>query len=381
MNDCYTLYGSHASYYTAKVRAYLRKKNIPFVERLPSDPAFRNRVRPTSGSHRIPQLLTPQGQVIQDSVEILDYLEARFPDIPAIPSTPNQRTFVHLLELLASEGLVQLAWMHRWLFPENLHFVTMEFGRSFRPQGRDEELLKYGNLIAERMKSYGLPNSNKALLENLDRQYQTLLSLFEAHLVEQPYLLGGQPSAADYAFMGALHAHMGRDPAGLRVLQNHGPRTFRWIEHMLVPEIESPEFFDRPVELLALDHIPQTALAILRWLGKHYGKSFVLGALAFNQIMQRQQPSPGHVLAPDEDQPTLDPETVRYANAEQLHSTNLHAEWVSQRARRYFQTLDAGDQQHISALICEGPALDLLKVPVLFPIARAHNRLVIEQAP
>ena len=41
MKETYTLYGSYASYYTAKVRSYLRKKAIPFVERLPSDPTFR----------------------------------------------------------------------------------------------------------------------------------------------------------------------------------------------------------------------------------------------------------------------------------------------------------------------------------------------------
>ena len=74
MTNPYTLYGSYASYYTAKSRSYLRKKGIPFVERLPSDPMFRNKVRPGSGSHRIPQLLTPEGEVIQDSTEILDAL-------------------------------------------------------------------------------------------------------------------------------------------------------------------------------------------------------------------------------------------------------------------------------------------------------------------
>ena len=109
MTDSYTLYGSHASYYTAKVRSYLRKKAVPFVERLPSDPMFRNKVRPASGSHRIPQLLAPDGQVIQDSVEIVDFLEARYPDLSAFPMSPLQRTFVHLMELMGSEGLVQLA--------------------------------------------------------------------------------------------------------------------------------------------------------------------------------------------------------------------------------------------------------------------------------
>ena len=105
MTGHYTLYGAYASYYTAKSRTYLRKKGIPFVERLPSDPLFREHVRPTSGTHRVPQLLTPEGDVVQDTVAMQDYLEARFPDLPAIPSTPKQRIFVHLMELLASEGL------------------------------------------------------------------------------------------------------------------------------------------------------------------------------------------------------------------------------------------------------------------------------------
>ena len=96
----YLLYGAYASYYTAKVRCYLRKKGIPFAERLPSDPTFREVVRPTSGNHRIPQILAPDGEVIQDSVAIVDALEKVFPDVPAHPSTPCQRLFVHLMELL-----------------------------------------------------------------------------------------------------------------------------------------------------------------------------------------------------------------------------------------------------------------------------------------
>ena len=178
MTDHYTLYGSYASYYTAKSRSYLRKKGIPFVERLPSDPVFREKVRPVSGSHRIPQLLTPDGVVIQDTVAIQDYLEARFPVLPALPNSPKQKVFAHLMELLASEGLVRLAWLHRWLFEENYSFVKSDFGRSFRPQGSDEELLQYGNLIADRMMSYGLPDSTPDARAQLDATYQQLLAMF-----------------------------------------------------------------------------------------------------------------------------------------------------------------------------------------------------------
>jgi len=335
MADTYTLYGSYASYYTAKVRAYLRKKGIPFVERLPSDPDFRNAVRPASGSHRIPQLRTPEGDVIQDSVAIVDVLEARFPDLPAFPDTPRQRSFVHLMELLGSEGLVQLAWLHRWLFADNERFVKMDFGRSFKPQGNDADLLKYGELIAGRMRSYGWPESTEAARAALDERYKELLGLFEAHLIEHPYLLGGHPSAADYAVMGAMHAHMGRDPAGLRVMQENAPRTFRWVEHMLVPEVQSPEFFARSVEYLADDTVPTTAVAIVEFIARHYGQQYVLGGLAFNQAMQRIGAGPGYELAPDQDQPVLANERVTLAAEEYDHAANLHAVWLAQRSQRF----------------------------------------------
>lgn len=376
-SSSYILYGSYASYYTAKVRAYLRKKQIPFAERLPSDPAFRDQVRPSSGSHRIPQLVTPDGQVIQDSVEIMDHLEARFPELPAIPQTPRQRTFVHLMELLGSEGLLRLAWLHRWMFAQNDQFVKMDFGRSFRPQGNDRELLKYGNLIAERMRSYGLPETSAALRTTLDNQYRELLALFEVHWMQHPYLLGGQPSAADYAVMGALHAHLGRDPAGLSLMQQHAPRTFRWVEHMQVPEIPAPEFFDRSVGFLDDDEVPKSALAITHWIAENYGKPFVLGGLGFNQALGERHAQAGYEIDPTTDQPTLGLQTVSYRGSEHQHSSNVHAVWIAQRVQAFVQAQPKAVQTDIVGWLGAGVAQELIQVPLRFVLARVNNRLVV----
>lgn len=377
MTEPYTLYGSYASYYTAKVRAYLRKKGIPFVERLPSDPMFRNKVRPASGSHRIPQLLTPEGDVIQDSVAIVDALETKFPDVPAFPPTPLQRTFVHLVELLGSEGLVGLAWRHRWLFPENLPFVIADFGRSFKPQGSDEDLAHYGNLIADRMMSYGLPESTPQIRASLDAQYRSLLALFEAHLTVHPYFLGGHPSAADYAVMGAMHAHMGRDPAGLRTMQDHGPRTFRWMEHMLVPEIQSPEFFSAAIAWPDDDEVPVTSLAILRWMTNNFGEGFVLDVLAFNQAMVRDSPAAGTVLDADNDQPRLPPEIVNHRGSEHQHAASLYAVWLAQRSRAFFHSLGETDRARIHERLGDDRLRDLLTAPLEVRLERVNNRFVV----
>ncbi len=372
----YTLFGSYASYYTAKTRSYLRKKGIPFVERLPSHPLFRETVSAASGSVRIPQLLTPEGGVVQDSVEILDYLEGRFPELPAIPTTPRQRIFVHLMELLGSEGLVRLAWMHRWLFKENLSFVKMDFGRSFRPQGSDEELLKYGNLIADRMMSRGLPESTEALRSHLDEQYLELLRHMETHLQTHPYLLGGHPSAADYSIMGAMHAHLGRDPAGLRTMQNNAPRVFRWVEHMIVPEVQSPEFYDCAIEYPADDRVPETALAVLRFIAENTGRPFVLGALAFNVAVERIGPEQGYQFNEDLDQPVLEVESVRYRDETQEGQANLYAIWILQRAQKHFQSLTIEARNDVLRMLGDGIARDLIQVPLTTVLERINNRLL-----
>ena len=146
------LYGSHASYHTAKTRSYLRKKGIPFIERLPSHPRFREHVRPTSGNHRIPQLELADGTVIQDSIAIADALEALHPEPSPYPPGPRQQIAVRLFEVLFDSWLGRPAWHYRWNFmEENYGFVGREFGRSFKPQGSNDEIDHYGRVIADRM--------------------------------------------------------------------------------------------------------------------------------------------------------------------------------------------------------------------------------------
>jgi hypothetical protein len=281
------------------------------------------------------------------------------------------------MELLASDGLVRLAWLHRWLFEENRNFVIRDFGRSFRPQGSDEELLKYGNLIAERMMSYGLPESSPEARAALDEKYLKLLSLFEAHLTSHPYFLGGHPSAADYAIMGALHAHLGRDPAGLRLMQDNALRVFRWVEQMLLPEVQSPEFFSTPIDYPPDDTVPESALAVLRFIADEYGEPFVLGSLAFNQAMARLDPAPGYQLDSEHDQPQLPLDKVLYCGVKHEHAANLHGVWLAQRSQSFFQDQSAAVRGQISDMLANDTLRDLISVPVTHLLSRENNRLLI----
>ena len=367
----YVLYGSYASYYTAKTRSYLRKKGIPFVERLPSDPRFRNYVRPQSGSHRIPQLETPEAEVVQDSTEIFDLLEGRFPEIPAIPNTPRQRFVAHLMELLGSEGLVRLAWQYRWFPEDNLQFVKMDFGRSFRPQGTDEELLHYGNLIADRMLSRGKVSFDDELLAQMQADYLGLLQRLEAHMQSYPFMLGGHPSAADYSLMGALHAHMGRDPVPLHLQQMNAPRVFRWVEHMMTPEIQSPEFAEYPIQYAPNDEIPDTFKEVLRYLLDLYGERFLSEGQAYEAYVDQRDLQPGSMVD-EEDQPML----VQEIDGRAVHFGVLNV-WLLQRSLSHYAAQDSAGQASIVELMSELGWGHLLGLEISHPPTRKENRFYV----
>ena len=80
---------------------------------------------------------TPTGEVLQDSIADCRFPRGPVPSrLPAIPTAPNQRVFRPPHGAFSQRrALVSLAWRHRWLFEENEPFITLDFGRAFRPQG------------------------------------------------------------------------------------------------------------------------------------------------------------------------------------------------------------------------------------------------------
>ena len=83
------LWGTPHSLYTGKARSCLIKKGLAFLERCPSHPDYKARVRPAVGLVTFPVLETPQGQFIQDSTDIVTYLDAPDKGAPAMSMTPT----------------------------------------------------------------------------------------------------------------------------------------------------------------------------------------------------------------------------------------------------------------------------------------------------
>ena len=378
----YTLYGSYASYHTAKPRSYLRKKGIPFVERPPAVPRFREHVRAQSQNHRIPQIEAPDGTVVQDTSAIFDYLEERFPEPAARPPGVRQQWACRMLESLTDPALLYPAWHFRWNFMEqNYGFVGREFGRSFRPRGSNEEIDHYGRMIADRMEGHrdaiGIREEH---FPALDQIYQDVLGLLEAHFTTAPYLFGGLPSIADHMLMGPLFGHLARDPEPAMRRKQQAPRVFRGTEQMNTPEIGAPEHYDEPTEYRSGDEVPETTLALLRMFVRDGGERLSQTALAFERWVAEH---PDHragepISSKGADEPSFGRATTA------LRETTLDSMlagydlWVLQRHQDWRDTLGADDQQRCDELLVSVGGEMLRDLPRPRRLCRVENRLAVE---
>ncbi len=374
------LYGSYASYWTAKTRCYLLKKGIPFVERLPGHPRFREHVRANTLNHRIPQVEMADGTAIQDTVAIMDALEKHYPEPAIYPSGIKQQLVTRLFEVLIHGLLGRPAWHYRWNYmEENYGFVGREFGRSFKPQGSNEELDHFGRLIADRMegKRKGL-GATEAALPVFESLYLDTLDLLEEHFIDTPYLFGGRPSAADFDLMGPLFGHLARDPQPAMIMKQRAPRVFRWTEAMNTPQIQSPEFADFPAEFAPDDELPGKTLDLLKLCLEAAGEIVPRTAEIYNTWVKDKADEPENTMVSKEmDEAVIGRFETVLRGVELENGASLYNLWVHQRTLNWFRTLSPVAQQQGRDLLRELDGQALVDIELARPLTRAHSHIAL----
>jgi glutathione S-transferase len=142
-----------------RVALALAFKRLP-VESVEIDPSDRSEVRRVSGQDLVP-VIEDGGRVVFDSMEIVRYLEERYPDPPLYPREPARR----------AETLIFIDWFNRvWKRPPNA--MEAEMGKA-QPDGA--QIAAWG------------------------REMGQALELFEGLLTGRSFLMGDGFSAADVA--------------------------------------------------------------------------------------------------------------------------------------------------------------------------------------
>ncbi|MEE9433228.1 MAG: glutathione S-transferase family protein [Sphingorhabdus sp.] len=358
MTERYILYGMAGSLYTAKVRAYLRRNLIPFDEQKAGGERFLGHVVPKIRRWIIPVIETPDGELLQDGTDILDHFErGGFSENSIYPETPITRAAANLFELFGNEGLLRPAMHYRWNFDDvNLPFLRNMF-RDVLPNGLSDDARKAAfDQVSGRMRKvtegWGVTPQNFAAVEE---SYADFLARFDAHLRHTPFLLGGHPTIGDYALLGPLYPHLGRDPAPLHLMQQTAPHVFRWTERMNMPET----FIDEETvaaggKLFADDAIPETLKSLMRFVAAEYLPEITAQIAAANDwLTEHSEIAPGTSGLENPATREICTTTFNWRGQEIGTSVFLYRFYLLQRLQDAVQKMDEAGQKGVRALFAE----------------------------
>ena len=366
MTPPYRLFGVECSYYAAKIRACLAFKRIPFVEEQASRRVYAEEILPRVGWPVVPVLVTPEDATLQDTSDMIDFLELHHPARPVVPRDAAGLVLSHLLEFLGDDWLKLPAMHYRW--NHNYDFIVAEFGRNNDPAAPPAEQWRVGEKIAPRFRGWLVPLGVLPASEaTVEQDYLALLDALDAHFAHCPYLLGGAPTVGDFAFFGPLYAHLERDPASGAIMHARAPRVAAWIGRLRegapgtqpLAALESPPASLWPVlRLLCRDFVPLLVAAMARvqdWLASNPGEGELPRQVGTHRVL-------------------LGRGTPREVEVERALFT--YDQFMLQRLQDAWLGLDAPARDQARAALAACGAAALLDIPLDRRVARRDFRLV-----
>jgi len=263
-----TLYGVKISMFTGKVRSYLIKQGIPFKEIAPVSEQFTKAVLPQLGRRIIPVIEMEDGTIVQDTTDIIDYLEGKgLASLSAYPNSSLEHLLALILELFGDEGLLRPAMHYRWNFPDQTNgFITHGFGGWQGPDAPEEakaQIKKTMGKFNGFLPALGVaPNT----IPEVERSFEELLDILEAHFLRTPYFFGNTPTIGDYGMMCSLYAHLARDPVPASLMKNKAPSLFRWTERM---NALHADYSDMPY-YMPNDALPETLVPLFKYIADYF---------------------------------------------------------------------------------------------------------------
>ena len=293
MTEPLTLYGVKISMFTGKVRSYLIKQAIPFKEIAPISEHFSKTVLPQIGRRIIPVIETENGMLVQDTTDIIDYLEdAGLARESAYPEAPMHRLLALILELFGDEGLLRPAMHYRWNFPEQTNgFITHGFGGWQGPDASDEAKAQIKKTMGKFNGFLPALGVSPDTIPEVERSFDELLDLLEAHFVRTPYLFGDKPTIGDYGMMCSLYAHLARDPVPSALMKNRAPSLFRWTERM--NEAHS-DYSDMPYYTPS-DELPETLSSLFKYIADYFLPELQMNVNVMNALPSGESGKPATI--------------------------------------------------------------------------------------
>jgi glutathione S-transferase len=318
-------------------------------------------ILPRTGLGFIPILVTPEDETLQDTSEILDELERRFPEPPLYPPTPVQRVVAYLFELYADEFLLLPAMHYRWSFPESEAKARSDFASvTGNPEGASR--------AADRMKgALAVLGIGPETAPPIEAHTRDLLDLLSEHLALHPFLLGGRPSLADCGILGPLYAHLYLDAVSGRLLRETAPRVCHWIERMNHPDPAAPG------EWLPGDSLAPTLRPLLERIGSDAVPVILDAVRAFEAWADGR---PADLDEPPRGVGTHETELpgVRFERM-----TSSYTLWMCQRPIDAYRALSTSDRAEVDRALDGSGCEQLLRYEPRHRLGKRKFKLVVER--
>ena len=384
MSEPYYLYGVPASYYTAKARAFLRKQGLPFEERSSAHGAFGTVVFPATKRMFLPCLQAPDGSIIQDSDDILGYLEDTAPlRLSATPPGPVQTVLSHLFNLFGAEGLTRMAMHYRWSkLDQQDSFIAAGFIHGLAPESPPEEADALARPMMNKLAGYltalGVTDET---IPKVEAAYDALLNALQAHFTRHPCLFGAWPSLGDYGLYGPLFAHLGRDPVPAFHMKQRADKVFRWTERVSAPNLDIPEYPSYPHSgFLPDDAVPETLLAVGQVAAGEMIPEIPDQVAAFNAWAAGQDRTPGAPLLDKPHKRAVGSVETRYRGSAVRTGVSPYRIYMLQKVQAAFDALDGEAKPRAQAWFDAAGLTPLLDARPAHRVGRKDNLEVWAQA-
>ncbi len=300
-SDCMTikLYGVKVSMFSGKTRSHLIKQGIDFTEVSPSLPHYNKHILPKLGRRIMPVIEMEDGTIVQDTTDIIDYLQnSGLTKTSVYPKDPLENLVALILELFGDEGLIRPAMHYRWSFKERGgNFISHGFGGQAGPDADVATKMKVEKAIGYFSGLLPMLGVTPETAPEVERAYVEILQILEPHFARHPYMLGANPTLADYGMVCSLYAHLGRDPVPASLMKNIAPYLYRWTERMNAPH---DDMSDMPYYREA-EGLPETLGPLLGYIEKYFLPELVmnvavLDALAGGAAGEKATINPAHAV-------------------------------------------------------------------------------------
>lgn len=236
MTDRLELMGAPGSPYTRKMLALLRYRHIPHnmiwggamgapegypKPKVPLLPTFYFR---GSGGDL---------EAVVDSTPIIRRLEKCYAGRSVIPENEALCFLDLLVEDYADEWVTKAMFHFRWAFQADADHAAPLLIHWANPNLSQEQVVGMAAQFSKRqIDRLYVVGSNEITAKTIENSYVRLLDLLDRLIQQQGFILGGRPSACDFALYGQLTQLTQVEPTSMALTRRLAPRVRGWVDRM-----------------------------------------------------------------------------------------------------------------------------------------------------